>query len=526
MNRTIIIIIGIVVLAGGFISYRYFRSANESPYQLATVQKGDLTQEVSASGKVAPPTTIDLQFKNSGKLTVLNAKVGKKVAAGQLLAKQDTGVLDAQLAEMQAGIDVQKAKLDQLNAGATPEDIQLAETGVTNAQQVVDDAKQNLVDKLQDAYTKADDAVRGKADQLFTNPQSYSPHLNFFVIDSSLQNDIEWSRLLIEGNDFRVWKPYLDQLTINSDFTEYASTTRKYLGDIKVFLDKLALALNNPNNMYVVGGTQATTPSNWKTDISTARTNVNTALSNLSAAEEKLKTAKSSLKTSQDQLIVKKAPVRFPDVALYEAQIRQAEAQMQKIQAQIQENILTAPASGVITEVNGNLGESIKSDAVVVRIIPTGVLQVDVNISEADIVGIKVGQEAKITLDAFGDQVSWPGKVSQIDPAETIVGGAIYYKTTVLFVDHDERIKPGMTTNVWIKSAHKEGVLYIPAEAVKEKRGQEPTDSRLYPYVQVLEGSQIKEKDVQTGMKGENGTIEIISGLNEGEQVILSTKTK
>ncbi len=186
--------------------------------------------------------------------------------------------------------------------------------------------------------------------------------------------------------------------------------------------------------------------------------------------------------------------------------------------------VLTAPSSGMVTEVNGNVGETVIADTIVVKLIPTSVLQVDVNISEADIVGIKVDQEAKITLDAFDDQVSWPGKVAKIDPAETIVGGAIYYKTTVLFVDHDERIKPGMTANVWVRSAHKEGVLYIPAKAIKEKRGEEPTDSRLYPYVQVLEGSQVKEKDIQTGMKGGNGMIEIISGLNEGEQIILSTK--
>lgn len=427
-----------------------------------------------------------------------------------------------------------------MRAGASPEDVAVAGTAVTNAEasvanakQSLQDAKRNLVDKLQDAYTKADDAVRGKADQLFNNPLSISPHLIFFTPDSSLQNDIEWNRVLIEYNDFRVWKSALDQLTVDSELSDYTSSTRKYLGDISTFLSKASLVVNNPNSSYTPSSNTGSSaiPSSWKTDISTARTNVNTALSNLSAAEEKLRTEKSNLKTAegglktaQGQLIVKKAPARSPDVALYEAQIRQAEAQMQKIQAQIQEMVLTAPVNGVITKVNGNMGESIKSDAVVVRIIPTGVLQVDVNISEADIVGIKVGQEAKITLDAFGDQVSWPGKVSQIDPAETIVGGAIYYKTTVLFVDHDERIKPGMTANIWVEVARKENALYIPFTAIKEKRGKKVTDSRLYPYVEVLEESQVKEKEVQTGVKGKGGIIEIISGLNEGEKIIISKK--
>ncbi|MBU2081949.1 hypothetical protein KKH14_00790, partial [Patescibacteria group bacterium] len=126
----------------------------------------------------------------------------------------------------------------------------------------------------------------------------------------------------------------------------------------------------------------------------------------------------------------------------------------------------------------------------------------------------------------FDANVEWAGKIVKIDPAETVKGGAIYYKTTVFFDKEDKRIRSGMTANIWVKTASKENALYIPLNAIKEKRGKEPTDSRLYPYVEVLEGNQIKEKEVQTGMKGENGMIEIISGLNEGEQIILSTKKK
>ncbi len=514
MKKIIIITIAILVVGAG-IGFYIKKSANP-PYELATIQRGDITQEVFASGKIEAPTSIDLHFKNSGKMTVLKAKVGKKVEAGQVLAKQETGTLDAELAAMQAGIDVEKARLAQQRAGASPEDIAVAETAVANAKQAVTDARQNFVDKLQDAYVKADDAVRVKADQMFTNPLSTNPKLIFSVIDSSLQNDIEWSRLLIESNIFRSWKLYVYQLTIDSNLSEYASTTRKYLGDINIFLDKLALAINNPNSTYAVNGVSAAIPSNWKTDVSTARTNISTAISNISAAEEKLKTSESALKTAQDQLILIKAPLRSTDAAVFEAQIRQAEAQMQQVQAQIQDMEIIAPISGIITATNGNVGEIIDPSIVVVSMISDGALEVKVNLSEDNVAGVKVGQSVRITADALPNE--WPGTVTAVDPAGTIISGSVYYKTTITFNESNDQVKAGMTSDVWIKTGSAASTLIVPASAV-QKNGS-------INFVQIYKNGEITNQNVTTGLKGQNGTIEIVSGLSEGEQVVIGGKPR
>ena len=541
-------------MGGGIVGYRYYSGTGyiasnpEAKYELATVQRGAISQEISATGKVASPTNIDLQFKNSGKLVRLKAVVGKKVKAGELLAQQDTGILSAQLSEMLADVDVanaqlenyqaalnaQRAKLEELKRGTRPEEVRVQETKVENAKTALADAKQNLVNILQDSYTKSDDAVRSKADQIFENPQSSNPQLKFIIGDQQLENDIKWERLLIE-NTLKAWKASLDQLTTENDLNSYVSAAKQNLNKTKSFLDRAALAVSkNFSNIA------QTTIDKWTTDISTARTNINTAVTNLSTAEEKLRTAISNLTLAENELTLKKAGTVTEQIAAQEAQVEQAkanitlqgarvkqtEASVERIRAQIVELLLSAPIDGVITKVDGEIGETIKSEAVVVSMMPSGNLQIDVDISEADIVNVKVGQAVKITLDAFDANVEWAGKIVKIDPAETVKGGAIYYKTTVFFDKEDKRIRSGMTANIWVKTASKENALYIPLNAIKEKRGKEPTDSRLYPYVEVLEGNQIKEKEVQTGMKGENGMIEIISGLNEGERIILSTKIK
>jgi HlyD family secretion protein len=152
-KKTLLITTGVAIIISGIVGL-FFLKHDNAHYELVTVKRGDLLQEVSASGKVESSSKIDLHFKNSGKLVEMNVKVGKKVSAGQLLAKQDTSQLDAQVLEMQAGIDLQNAKLQQLISGASPEDINVYETAIVNAEQSLEDSKKNIIDKIKNFVIK------------------------------------------------------------------------------------------------------------------------------------------------------------------------------------------------------------------------------------------------------------------------------------------------------------------------------------------------------------------------------------
>ncbi len=106
------------------------------------------------------------------------------------------------------------------------------------------------------------------------------------------------------------------------------------------------------------------------------------------------------------------------------------------------------------------------------------------------------------------------GKVIKIDPAETVIEGVATYKTTVQFTQEDPRIKSGMTADIDILTAEKENVIAVPARAVINKNGQK--------IVRILVGAEntIKEVEVQTGIRGSDGNIEIIRGINQGDRVI------
>jgi len=83
-------------------------------------------------------------------------------------------------------------------------------------------------------------------------------------------------------------------------------------------------------------------------------------------------------------------------------------------------------------------------------------------------------------------------------------------------VKKDGRIKPGMTANISVKGPSRENVLVLPQRAVISKNGNR--------FVRVLNGKEIFETEIKTGLRGSDGNVEITEGLKDGDIVILFQK--
>lgn len=494
--------------AGGY----WASSTPANSYIFKEVVEGSIREEVSASGNVEPPARLDLHFKGAARLVSLPVAVGDTVSAGDTLAAQDVAQLSADLEQAQAGIDVANARLEQLVTGATLEDIQLAETAVANATQGVADAKEILVDVLQDAYTKVDDAISNKVDQLLLGPKSANPQLSFAVTNTQLKSTVESERVSL-GPVIAAWGNEVKNIPLSGTVETFSDEAKTILQRTKLFLGTVADAANlaNPSGSL----TQATIDK-WKTDISTARTNINASLTSITAADKALQIATGTWLTAKDQLALIKAPARPTDIALRQAEIRQAEAAKAKSTAALRDATLVAPSSGIVVDTNGHVGEVVGPETTVVSLIPKGALEIKLNVSENDIVHVSVGQDATITLDAFGNGVVWQGKVVAIDPAETVIGGAVYYKTTVLFSNEDSRVRSGMTADVLVDTATKENTLLIPVSALSESGGMHA--------VEVMKNGSLVTQTVEVGIRDRNGMVEILSGLSVGDRVVVGVK--
>ncbi len=459
----------ISLIAGG---YAYFGREGKPAVDVAVAKRGDLIQEVSVTGRVKPAETIDLAFEKSGKIAQVYARVGDRASAGAALVTLENSELSAELLKAEAGVESAKAEL-------------------LRREVLLENAAENIVDKLQDAYTKADDAVRNKADQFFSNPRSPNPRLNFSPIDSQLKTNLEWERFLVEQT-LEKWKSHLDELTARGNPAPAIGEAKQNLNQVKRFLDGAGLAVNSAAPSASL--TQATIDA-WKSDVSTARSNVNTAIANLTAAEEKLRTAEA-------------------DIPPQQAKIKEAEANAASHRVQLAKTVLRAPASGLITRQDAKVGEIVSANTPIVSLISAVEFEVEANVPEADIAKVKVGNTAKATLDAYGSDAVFALEVVAIDPAETVIDGVATYRVTFQFLGKDERIKSGMTANVDIATERRENVITIPQRAVITKNGDK--------VVRLLDGEVEREVRVRIGLRGSDGSIEIVEGVSEGDRVVIS----
>jgi HlyD family secretion protein len=142
-------------------------------------------------------------------------------------------------------------------------------------------------------------------------------------------------------------------------------------------------------------------------------------------------------------------------------------------------------------------------------------MQVDTNVSEADVGRVEVGQEAIFTVDAYPER-TFRGKVSEIRNAPITVQNVVTYDVVIQVNNKDLKLKPGMTANVSVQIEHREGVLKIPNAALRFR--PEFAKAALSDGAgKKNEGSQKREATAERSSSGQQGRIwveRLTEGLN------------
>lgn len=135
--KKIKLILGFLAAAGISLALYFILGAPSKAsenYLTGTVQRGNITSTISASGTVEPVETISMSFKDAEIVKKIYVKVGDKVEPGQLLAELATDNLEADVMQSRANFDSQSANLALLKNGATQEELAEAEAKVSMAQ--------------------------------------------------------------------------------------------------------------------------------------------------------------------------------------------------------------------------------------------------------------------------------------------------------------------------------------------------------------------------------------------------------
>jgi HlyD family secretion protein len=248
------------------------------------------------------------------------------------------------------------------------------------------------------------------------------------------------------------------------------------------------------------------------------------------------------------------------------AQVAQMEAALRFAETNLGYSKIVSPVDGIVVSRNVDVGQTVAASFQTPTLFTIAQdltkMQIDTNIDEADIGKIEVDQNVEFSVDAYPDRI-FRGRVSQVRIAPIVVQNVVTYDVVVKVDNPDLKLKPGMTANVSVVVASKEGVLRIPSAALRfrptekdgikttarsidktgavqvgapgkeaapprtspGKEGVRPASQRSYA-VWVVENDKPKRVPVTLGISDGSFT-EVGSGeLTQGQEVIVESLTK
>jgi HlyD family secretion protein len=306
-----------------------------------------------------------------------------------------------------------------------------------------------------------------------------------------------------------------------------------------------------------------------------SRVGIETARANLQLAQENAKrqrelwsqglTTRENLDSAEAALSVRETELRArqAEVARAEQQIRQEAATLDTSRYNLSQVTLTAPFDGIVTRRNIEEGENVvvgtmnNAGTQLVTIADMSIIEAEVEVDETEIPSVKIGQVAKVTIDALPDR-TFTGKVTEIGNSPIQLAGtaqagqqATNFKVTVTIDGQIDEARPGFTCSAQITTATRDDVVAVPIQAMavrelvydkagnivrppreegrRRPRSVEPTASAA----ELPEGQTRKETEgvfvmrdgraqfvpVKVGIAGDK-YFEVLSGLKAGDQVI------
>ena len=185
--------------------------------------------------------------------------------------------------------------------------------------------------------------------------------------------------------------------------------------------------------------------------LDTAQTNYDTAIAQREVARAQLESARSQVESNK-------------------AQVEQAKASLKVAETNLRYTTIRSPVNGIVISRNVDVGQTVAASLQAPTLFTIAKdltqMQVDTNVSEADIGRIEKGMEATFTVDAYPDR-TFRGKVFEIRNAPITVQNVVTYDVVIQVDNTDLKLKPGMTANVSVMIEHREGVLKIPNAALR-----------------------------------------------------------
>jgi len=275
--------------------------------------------------------------------------------------------------------------------------------------------------------------------------------------------------------------------------------------------------------------------------------------------------AEAERNTAQTNYDIAKAALQS---SLFE--IQRAEGGLKQIREALSKTIILSPANGAITSLTSRLGERVVGTSQfagteVMRIADLGNMEAQVNVNENDVVNVKVGDAARISVDSYPDR-KIAGVVREIASTASTNNAGTQEEVTNFLVkisvsDHSVKLRPGMSATADVETETVQDVVAVPIQSVTvrstettlspeelekqtaQRNEREKSDNRadvtnetlekqkaraekekLQRVVFVKKGDTVTMRKVETGIS-DSTDIQIRSGIQPGEEVVSGSYT-
>lgn len=499
------------------INYVNSKNAKATAKQQATaiVKKGNLSVVVSGSGPISSTNKYDLTSNVSGTLTKVYYEDGDMVKAGDLIFEIDRKDTELQIKQLRNNIaqvqlsrnsyikDLESSSITAPFDGEV-QDIQVKEgDNISNngsVLSIIDKSKLKLLVSFSNTYRSKlalgqeviVNAYEANTEELYRVKGSISS-ISSPSYKTNDGSEVYNVGVVIDNSGF-LTEGMVANAVINMEGNELkskSSSTLSYINSmtVKASAGGTIKIIDVENGQNVKKGDELVQIDNEELQL-TIQTN-----------DLKLEDLNTQLQTAEEKLL---------DYKIY------------------------APFDGTFT-INGiKQGNSIKQGDILGCIANYDTMEFSIKVDELDIAKIQEGQTAKVTIDALAGTIDKPlkGTVTKIAVEGTSSDGVSTYPVTVQ-IQENTALKGGMNANAEIVVSQKNNVLYVPVDAVQKRNGKsfvtvvsgsDKEASGSNAKSQDNEGTEQKteRREVTTGISTEE-YIEIISGLNEGEAVAVTS---
>ncbi|MBE7555283.1 MAG: efflux RND transporter periplasmic adaptor subunit [Anaerolineales bacterium] len=438
MKRIIPIIILIALIGGAY--WWYNQPRVDASASTALVGSGAIEADI-----VAITTEI------GGRIIAVRANEGDEVAAGQVLVEIDRSALLAQQAQLEAAVETAQAGLIAASAPPRPEDIAAAEARLAQAIVLRDGAKitwqtaQLLVNNPHELQAQIDQA-QARVTKAQTGLEQAQINLKRMEIQAEAASRNQSSHAALVQNE--VAQNQLKAAQVGLQIAEVGLAGAKQQVELLQHLRARPLQL----------------------------------VSQVNAAKAAYQQAEAAVGVAEANLTAVKANPTPEDIAVAEAQVAEAEAALAQVKVQLDKLTLTAPRAGLISHRLVQPGELAAPGAVLLELSDVDTVDLTVYIPETLIGHVKIGQPARVFVDAYPGEV-FEGTVSFINHEAEFTPRNVQTKeervnlvfgVKITLDNPDHRLKPGMPADAELEERRDGRVEEAKKGEVVEATGSSP----------------------------------------------------